>query len=101
MGNHVIELAGDGRATGTVYCRAEHEDKGRWVVQTMAYLDTYEKRGGSWFFKKRKPLEWYSGLLNEPPTGPQKCRWPGRPVRDTQLPSIWATWAEFWSRDRP
>lgn len=97
VGNHVIDFESKDRATGVVYCRAEHEDRGRWVVQTMAYLDTYERRDGRWYFKKRKPLEWYSGLLNEPPTGPDKYRWPGRPVRATQLPGIWPTWDEFWA----
>jgi hypothetical protein len=45
---HVIDLAPGTpeTATGVVACRAEHEVRDRWVVQTFCYFDRYERRRG-------------------------------------------------------
>ena len=45
---HQVDFVDDDHATGKVYCRAEHEDRGRWVVMAICYFDEYERRDGRW-----------------------------------------------------
>ena len=42
---HLIELdpSTPDRATGEVYCRAEHEVEDRWIVMAICYSDEYER----------------------------------------------------------
>jgi ketosteroid isomerase-like protein len=42
-----IDYRGGDTATGTVYCRAEHETGGEWIVMAIIYFDTYERRDGT------------------------------------------------------
>jgi ketosteroid isomerase-like protein len=51
---HHYEFVDCDHATGSVYCRAEHEDGDGWYVITMRYDDVYERRHGQWFFVKRR-----------------------------------------------
>jgi hypothetical protein len=41
---HIIDFIDAEHATGKVYCRAEHEDRGKWIVMLICYFDTYERR---------------------------------------------------------
>jgi len=54
VGNHVISLVDEDHATGIVSCRGEIEMGDRWVVQAIQYHDTYERRGGTWLFVRRR-----------------------------------------------
>lgn len=97
VANHVIDFETPDRARGVVYCRAEHEIMGQWVVQDMQYWDAYERREGRWYFRRRKPMSWYASDILARPTGAEKLRWPDRPRAQTELPGAFASWDEFWS----
>jgi hypothetical protein len=107
VGNHVIELDGadDTRAHGIVYCRAEHEVVDReageqWVVVPLLYDDDYERRGGHWYFRRRKILVWYETDVLQRPAAERRRRWPGRQAGEADLPDAWETWGRFWKESR-
>ncbi len=93
---HRIDLIDEDNATGMVYCRAEHEDDGRWIVMAICYFDTYERRDGAWFFARRKERHWYATDAEERPRGPEFLGWPGHDEKPA-LPHAFATWADFWA----
>ena len=39
-----LDLIDAEHASGTVYCRAGHEDKGQWIEMAICYFDHYVKR---------------------------------------------------------
>ena len=47
---HQFDFVDADHATGSIYCRAEHEDGDGWFVITMRYDDVYERRDGQWGF---------------------------------------------------
>jgi len=90
------------RATGKVYCRAEHEDRGKWVVMAICYFDSYERRAGHWHFVRRQEHDWYATDILERPGGPEFRQWPGRTDgKRSQLPHLFPTWQPFWERGDP
>jgi hypothetical protein len=96
---HKIDFMDDDCATGAVYCRAEHEDGDNWVVMAICYFDTYVRRGGAWYFSRRKERHWYASDILERPSGPSFSQWPGQPdIPPAMLPSAFPTWRDFWSR---
>lgn len=98
---HVIDRVDADHATGTVYCRAEHEDQGRWIVMAICYFDSYERQNGQWKFVRRKEREWYAADVLARPDGPEFCQWPGRPEKHATLPHAFATWSAFWQSSDP
>jgi hypothetical protein len=96
---HRINLIDDDHATGSVYCRAEHESVDTWVVQAIVYEDVYRRVAGRWGFAKRVHHHWYSWPIDETPAGPTFEKWPHRegetPLPD--LPHLWPSWKEFWA----
>ena len=52
--NHVIELLGPDRATGTCYVEVRMLREGKKWMLTGWYNDEYVKVGGEWKFKSRK-----------------------------------------------
>lgn len=100
---HVIDLIDANHATGKVYCRAEHEDGGHWVVMAICYFDTYERRDGRWYFKKRDEQHWYSTDWLARPGVPQFQNWPGKYTSERfqpRLPESFPTWGPFWERSK-
>jgi hypothetical protein len=89
-----IDFIDADNATGQVYCRAEHEDAGKWVAMAICYFDTYQRRDGQWFFVRRKERHWYSHDVEERPQPPFN-NWPGRD-QPPGLPQAFPTWAGFW-----
>jgi hypothetical protein len=87
-------------ATGSVYCRAEHEDGDGWYVITMRYDDVYERRDGEWHFVKRREHPWYSVDVTERP-GPDFVRWPTDVPLRTAMPQRMPTWRAFWEQGDP
>ena len=64
---HEFDFVDADHATGSIYCRAEHEDGDGWYVITMRYDDVYERRNGQWCFVKRREHPWYSVDVTERP----------------------------------
>ena len=98
---HVIDFIDADHATGKVYCRAEHEAYGKWIVMAICYFDTYERRQGRWYFVRRDEQHWYSSDIVERPTGPNFQRWPGKESQSANLPGRFPSWEQFWSRSDP
>jgi hypothetical protein len=96
---HRIVITGGDEATGTVYCRAEHESVDDWVVQAIVYEDSYRRVDGVWGFVKRVHHHWYSTPVTATPTGPTFEDWPGhgREGALPDLPHVWPSWEAFWT----
>jgi len=91
-----INFLDDDAATGTVYCRAEHEDGDRWVVMAIIYFDHYVRNEGQWYFKRRHEKHWYSADVLERPTPPFQL-WEKWASRLPDLPGDFPTWQPFWN----
>ncbi|MBV9840561.1 MAG: nuclear transport factor 2 family protein [Sphingomonadaceae bacterium] len=94
---HRIDFDGPDRATGQVYCRAEHESGDDWIVMAICYFDTYERRDGQWYFVRRKERHWYAADQTRRPAGPDFYDWPGHAPAPPSLPQHWPSWAAFWA----
>lgn len=97
---HQFDFTDADHATGSVYCRAEHEEGDGWYVITMRYDDVYERRDGEWFFVQRREHAWYSVDVAERP-GPDFIRWPADIEMRAAMPQRMASWAEFWNAGDP
>lgn len=85
------------RATGTVYCRAEHEVGDLWVIAVIQYWDTYSRREGQWLFDARLIHTFYVADVLERPNGAaikHVVTNTGAATTAT-LPQAWASWASF------
>ena len=98
--NHVIDFDDDDHAHGVVYCRGEIEVGDRWVIQTIAYFDTYGRRGGHWYFLRRRHRLWYGADVLERPLGLPPANWPEHHTGKGELPELWPTWQAFWEHDQ-
>lgn len=99
IGNHVIDVLDDERATGIVYCRPEHEVGDQWIVMPMQYWDRYERGAeGRWCFRSRKPVVFYAAdVLDHPLRVPDRFEFPGNPmITKAELPQKWESWRRFW-----
>jgi hypothetical protein len=92
---HRVEFEGTDpdHATGAVYCRAEHEVGGRWIVMAICYWDDYRRVGGEWLFSRRREKHWYAADINE---HPQAVNFDGWDAGEPSLPAFFPTWAPFW-----
>lgn len=97
---HVVDFESEDAATGTVYCRAEHEDGDQWVVMAIVYSDRYVRRGDEWFFETRKERHWYSADVLSRPSPPFQL-WDRWQDRQPHLPADFPTWAGFWEKTAP
>ncbi len=102
VGGHVVDFAGEERASGVVYCRGEIQDGGpesaRWIVQAIQYHDDYERREGRWLFVRRRHLLVYGAELGENPLGLPPAEWPRRSTGRGSVPWSLESWRRFWSR---
>lgn len=94
---HVVDFDDTDNATGTVYCRAEHEDGDQWVAMAIIYFDRYVRRDGRWYFVQRREKHWYSTDVLERPGTPFQ-QWDRWAHRLPDLPADFATWAPFWAK---
>jgi hypothetical protein len=92
------EADGPTSATGSVYCRAEHEVDDRWVVMAIRYDDEYARIGDEWFFRRRREHHWYAADLTERPQSVDFDSW-GTSGRRPALPAHEPSWARFWGAD--
>jgi hypothetical protein len=95
---HKVDLIDADHASGQVYCRAEHESGGDWVVQAIVYDDEYRRVDGRWGFVKRRHHHWYSSPIDEPPAPPAFENWPRHGGPPPDLPHLWSSWEPFWER---
>jgi hypothetical protein len=96
---HLIDITGPDQATGRVYCRAEHEHGGAWIVQAICYFDTYVRKDGVWYFGRREEDFWYSADTLERPQQAAFARWPGPAPKfqPRMMVSRFPTWRDFWA----
>lgn len=92
---HRVEFEDAEHASGVVYCRAEHEDNGRWIVMAIAYFDRYERRDGQWFFDRRQEKHWYAADWEERPAAPF-TGWAAH-QNPPQMPQSFESWTSFWA----
>jgi 3-phenylpropionate/cinnamic acid dioxygenase small subunit len=96
---HRIELDATDRdrATGSVYCRAEHEVGDRWIIMAIRYRDDYVRLDGDWYFSRRREQHWYAADITERPQSVGFHGWDGsgKPA----LPEAFPSWASFWAQD--
>lgn len=92
---HVIDIHDSDSGTGLVYSRNDLETESAWITELLAYLDTYRRQDGHWYFVRRVPLFWYQSDIADPPLGPEKVRWPGTPRHDGSFHDAFPSWAEF------
>ena len=92
-----IDLNGPDQASGTVYCRAEHEDRGRWIVMAICYVDRYRRVDRRWYFDERLVKHWYACDVLERPHGPNFQAWEGHEHHQPELPQLFDSWGAFWS----
>jgi hypothetical protein len=93
---HRIDLVDDTRATGSVYCRAEHEVGARWVVMAIRYDDEYRKVDDQWLFSRRREKHWYAADLLDRPQSVGFNDW-NPPAGTAQLPHEASSWGSFWA----
>lgn len=91
---HRVEFDDADHAHGVVYCRAEHEDDGKWVVMAIAYFDSYARRDGEWFFVRRREKHWYAADWEERPKAPF-TGWAAH-EEPSSLPQDFESWNPFW-----
>ena len=95
-----IDFLDADHATGSIYCRAEHEDGDGWFIITMRYDDVYERRGSGWYFVRRREHPWYSVDVTERP-GPDFTRWPAGVPHRAAMPQRMPSWKAFWEAGDP
>lgn len=97
-----LDTVNPARASGVLYCRAEHEIGELWVVATIQYWDRYAKVAGRWLFAARDVKAFSVVDLLERPNGqPVKHRLTHFGLLETaELPAAWPTWNAFWQRER-
>jgi ketosteroid isomerase-like protein len=99
VSGHSIDLdpSDSDLATGTVYCRAEHEFGDLWVIAVIQYWDTYARRGGTWLFEDRVIQTFYVTDVLERPNGvaiKHVVTNTGAATVAT-LPQAWPSWEPF------
>lgn len=104
VSGHSIELDPDDpdRATGTVYCRSEHESGDLWVVAAIQYWDTYARRQGDWLFEDRLIQTFYVADVLERPNGEaiKHVLTNTGAATVATLPEAWPTWTPFCRAER-
>jgi hypothetical protein len=91
-----IDFESAEKAMGHVYCKAEHDIDGHFVVAMLRYLDRYERRDGRWFFRWRRTPMWYVTEVRDGPIGEHRIRWPNRPEAPADLPGGFESYRRFY-----
>ncbi len=97
VANHILSFSDADHATGVVYCRDEVERDGYWVVGHLQYWDTYERRGGRWYFVRRLYNRW--GVVDE--IVRTKIDFEDQGLTAHELPQVWPTWNQFQNQGFP
>jgi hypothetical protein len=94
---HTVDFIDEDTADGTTYCRAEHEDGDQWITMGIVYFDRYVRRGGTWYFERRREKHWYSADEADRPHAPFQL-WDRYTDHLPELPQAFPTWAGFWDK---
>ncbi len=97
LGPDETDGTGPRTASGSVYCRAEHEVDERWIVMAIRYDDLYRRVGGDWLFVRRREHHWYAADVNERPQAVEFDSW-GSSRRRPALPALEPSWTRFWGQ---
>lgn len=97
VGTHAIDLVDADHAVGSVYCHGQIQDGERWIHQFILYRDTYERRGGKWYFVRRIHELWYGEQAAASPLELPLAQWPANHDGRGTVPESWPTWNEFWA----
>jgi hypothetical protein len=95
-----IDRADPNRATGTAYCRAEHEVGDKWVVIFLKYFDTFVRENGTWLFANRDMKAFYGADVLERPNGAERMKYellPGGLMSRAEAPECHESWRDFWA----
>lgn len=95
VSGHAVDFDGPDRATGMVYCRAEHEVGARWIVMAIIYDDLYARVDGQWLFVRRKERHWYATDMCDRPIGADAHQWSDH-LKAPALPGQFTSWRDFW-----
>lgn len=101
VGTHQIDLDGQDRATGLVYCLGQVEEDGRFIHQSILYRDTYGRRGGRWLFVRRVHELWYGEPAGTNPLAQEPANWPTRSHGRGTVPESFPSWERFWADREP
>jgi hypothetical protein len=101
VGGQTIDLdpEDENRATGVVYCRAEHEYEHDWIVATLQYWDTYQRLDGRWMFADRTMKAFYVVDVLERPNGTERVKHQlGKAgfMARAEIPESQPSWQSFW-----
>jgi len=96
VGNHIIDFVSADEATGVVTCHDELEMRNEWHLGKIQYWDTYVRRDGRWYFKRRKLQRWYLADALTRPGHAAGVNVDPASLKVGQLPDIWPSWNEFW-----
>jgi hypothetical protein len=99
VSGHSIELdaTDPDAATGTVYCRSEHEFGDLWVIALIQYWDRYSRRDGRWLFQDRLIHTFYVADVLERPNGVaiKHLLTNTGAASVATLPQAWPSWEPF------
>jgi ketosteroid isomerase-like protein len=96
--NHIIDFDDADHARGIVYCYAQTQQDGEWIVQQIQYRDRYERRAGRWLFVRRIHLLWYGADVLRRPLGLEPADYRAATWGKGELPEAFDTWGPFWER---
>jgi hypothetical protein len=96
VSNHIVDVASETDATGTVRCLAKLDVGGTWIEQAILYQDRYRHERGAWRFVDRRHLLWYGVELAERPLDQEPTQWPTSPVGRGSVPEDIPSWREFY-----
>lgn len=104
VGNHVVDFVDDDRATGIVYCRAQHHvlEPEHWFDMALTYWDTYERDGDGWVFRRRRTRVWYRQEIGHPEHDGERVLAEAQadgPSRGGRMPEAFPTFEPFWARE--
>ena len=65
VANHLVDVTGEGKATGSTYCLAHHLDQteSRDTLMLICYLDDYLLEDGVWRFARRRVMRQWNDTL--------------------------------------
>jgi hypothetical protein len=96
----LIDPTDPDRATGTAYCRAEHEVGDKWIVIFLKYFDSFIRENGRWLFASRDMKAFYGADVLERPNGAERMKYellPGGLMCRAEAPECHESWRQFWA----